>query len=303
MPFNFQQIQTVEFGVCLDTDEGESYRLIPCVAEVQEVLKEMLAATRGAIFDADGELQEFSPAEKYAATERLQIELASDLVTKHREVFEAENLPTDAGALDHVEQIVSYFAIFRDSDDNKLVAIRRATQFKGVLRKKLIRFSDDAVRIIEDDVFKLDTDFDFLIFDGRIYVWRPSGFVFTSEMDGQIAACAMGNVDRIAEDITCVDFAGLKPFVTNHKLAMRLVAAIKSRNDLAAISQKRLKAECKEAGLKVEQKDGKLVPAEGSEMGFLMLLDRRRYTVTLIEKQPETYEAPSRHTAARAEQQ
>lgn len=301
MPFNSQTIQSVEFGVCLDTDDGESYRLMPCVAEVQEALKEMLAATRGAIFDADGELQEFSPAEKYAATERLWIGLPSDLVTKHRAVYDAENLPTDTHALDDVNRVVSYFGIFRDADANKLLAVRRATQFKGVLQKKLIRFSDDALRIIEDHVFKLDSDFDFFICDGKIYIWRPSGFVFTSEMDEQMAACAMANVDRISEDITCVDFDGLKTFVSSHKLAMRLVAAIKSRNDLAAISKKCLKAECKEAGLKVEQKDGKLAPSEGSEMGFLMLLDRRRYTVTLIEKQPETYEAPSRHVAPRAE--
>ena len=39
MPFNFHQIQSVEFGVCLDTDDGESYRLMPCVAEVQEALE------------------------------------------------------------------------------------------------------------------------------------------------------------------------------------------------------------------------------------------------------------------------
>ena len=117
-----------------------------------------------------------------------------------------------------------------------------------------------------------------------------------------MAACAMANVDHIAEDITCVDFDGLKKFVSGHKLAMRLVAAIKSRNDLAAISKKRLKAECKEAGLKIAENGEKLAPVEGSEMGFLMLLDRRRYTVTLIEKHPETYEAPSRHSAARADQ-
>ena len=301
MPFNFQTIQSVEFGVCLDTAEGESYRLMPCVADVQEVLKEMLAATWGAIFDADGELQEFSPAEKYAATERLWVGLPSDLVTKHREVYEAENLATDTHALDDVNLIVSYFGIFRDGDGNKLMAVRRATQFKGVLQKKLIRFSDDALRIIEDHVFKLDTDFDFFICDGKIYIWRPSGFVFTSEMDDQMAACAMGNVDRIAEDITCVDFTGLKEFVSKHKLAMRLVAAIKSRNDLTAISKKRLNAECKDSGIKVSQSNGKLMPAEGSEMGFLMMLDRRRYTVTLIEKKPETYEAPSRHVAPRAE--
>ena len=82
---------------------------------------------------------------------------------------------------------------------------------------------------------------------------------------------------------------------------MRLVAAIKSRADLTSISKKHLSSECKKSGIKVTQKDGKLLPAEGSEMAFLNMLDRRRYTVTLISKTPETYEAPSRHSAKRAE--
>jgi hypothetical protein len=302
MAFNFQQIQSVEFGVCLDTDEGESLRLVPCVEAVQDALEEMLETTRLAIFDAEHELQEFSPAEKYSATERLFCALGSDLVTKHRDIYQAENLPTDTHALDDMDKIVSYFGIYRDNNGSKLMAFRRAAQFKGVLQKKLLHFMDDALRIIEDHVFKLDTDFDFIICDEKIYIWRPSGFIFVSQMDEQMAACAMANVDHIAEDITCVDFDGLKKFVSGHKLAMRLVAAIKSRNDLAAISKKRLKAECKEAGLKVGENANKLAPVEGSEMGFLMLLDRRRYTVTLIEKHPETYEAPSRHSAARADQ-
>ena len=57
MAFNFQQIQSVEFGVILDTDEGEALRLVPCVEEVQSALEEMLETTRLAIFDADHELQ------------------------------------------------------------------------------------------------------------------------------------------------------------------------------------------------------------------------------------------------------
>jgi len=204
--------------------------------------------------------------------------------------------------LDDMDRIVSYFGIYRDSDGNKLMAFRRAMQFKGVLQKKLLHFMDDALQIIEDHVFKLDSDFDFIICDDKIYIWRPSGFIFTSQMDEQMSACAMANVEEIAEHITCVDFEGLKKFVSNHKFAMRLVAAIKSRDDLSAISKKRLKTECKDAGLKICENANKLAPVEGSEMGFLMLLDRRRYTVTLIEKYPETYEAPSRHSAARADQ-
>lgn len=295
--FDPNHIKHVEFGVCLDADEGEVYRLVPCVADVQAALKEMLAETLRELGNGKGMLHEFSPAEKYAANECLRLDLQSDLASKHRAVFEAGNLDTDVNALSESSRLVSYFARFWDNKNRKLMALRRAAQFKGVLKKRLITFSDDALRIVPDDVFKLDTDFDFLIADGQILIWRPSGFVFTADVDGQIAACAVTNVAHIEKTITCVDFTGLKQFVSTHKRAMRLVAAIKSRRDLSAINPKLLRAECKEGRIPITQKDGKLFPEPGHELAFLMLLDRRRYTVTLIQGQPETYEAASRHLA------
>ena len=298
MAFNFNQIQSVSFGVCLHTEAGESYRIVPSETGVQDALKAMLRDTLNALLQNGTSIEDFSPAEKYGATERLRVSLESEWVQKHSQVFLAENLPTDTHALDTPTAIVSYFGIFHDSAGNKLMGFRRAAQFKGVVKKHLVTLINDALRLVEDDLFKLDADFDFVIFDGQILIWRPSGFIFTAGMDDHIAACAAANVDHITGEISCVDFVALREFVSQHKLAMRLVAAIRSRNDLAAITKERLRAECKDSGVKLIQKDGKLFPAEGNEMGFLMLLDRRRYTVTLVPKQPETYEAPSRHLAA-----
>jgi len=301
MPFNFDSIHSVEFGVCLDSETGEIYRIVPADQSVQTALKEMLEATHSQLF-RDGEtVSNFSPAEKYSSTERLRLVLDSELVAKHKTVFQSENLATDSHGLDEPARLVSYFAIFRDNAGAKLMGFRRAAQFKGVVKKNLIKFLDDTLKIVEDHLFKLDSDFDFLIYDDQILIWRPSGFIFTADMDEHIAACAATNVDQVAQGVTFVDFTRLKDFVSNHKLSMRLIAAIRSRDDLADISKRRLKAECKAAGLKIAERNGKLFPADGSEYGFLMLLDRRRYTVTLIDQQPETYEAPSRHAAPRAE--
>jgi len=300
MSFDFNQIKSVNFGVCVDTDAGESYRIVPCDQGVQNALKAMLAETMVLLMKEGTKIEEFSPAEKYGSTERLYVPLDSDLVKKHREIFAAENLATDTHGLDTPDGLVSYFAIFRDYNNSKLMAFRRAAQFKGVLKKHLIALVDDALCMAPDRLFKLDIDFDFLIFGKKVLIWRPSGFIFTADMDSQIMACAAGNVDRISESISCVNFTGLKTFVSEHKMAMRLVAALKSRNDLSEISLKRLQTSCKTNDIKFTSIDGKLVPAKGSEMDFLLLLDRRLYTLTLIEKQPETYQAASRNKVERA---
>jgi hypothetical protein len=301
MSFAFNSIQTVEFGVCLEHDSQEVYHIVPADQGVQDALKEMLEATRNQFFRADQNVEVFSPAEKYSSTERLSLSLDSELVLKHKEVFASENLATDSHGLDDPSRLISYFAIFRDRAGKKLMAFRRAAQFKGVIKKNLITFLNDSLKIVNDELFKLDTDFDFLIFDDQILIWRPSGFIFTAGMDEYIARSAADNVDQVSREVLCVNFSHLKGFIAKHRLSMRLIAAIKSRDDLAEISKQRLEAECKESGLKIIERDGLLLPEEGSEYGFLMLLDRRRYTVTLIDQKPETYEAPSRHAADRAE--
>lgn len=179
------------------------------------------------------------------------------------------------------------------------MAFRRATQFKGVVKKHLITFHNNALRIVPDNLFKLDTDFDFLIFDDQILIWRPSGFIFTSDLDAHFVASAAENVDKISENLSYVDFGGLRDYVTKHKLAMRLVAALKSRTDLADISLRLLKATCKSNKVDFIMRNGKLVLSEGNEMDFLLVLDRRLYTLTLIPERPETYQASSRSPATR----
>jgi hypothetical protein len=294
MPFDFTTVQSVEFGVCIETDAGESFRLIPIVGEVQDALKEMVEETRGVILKVNALIDEFSPAEKYAPNERLRIALDSDMVAKHRSVYEAENIVFDANALATPAQIISYFAVLRDDKRNKLMAFRRAAQFKGILQKKLIRFSDDALRIVDDNVFKLDQDFDFLIYDNQVLIWRPSGFEFTADMDKYVAASASANLASISKRISCVKFDRLEQFVAGHKRAMRLVAAIKSRDDLELTSLKLLRSYCKGSEVLLEGDKQHVWPAEGHEMDFLLVLDRRRYPIKLIEKATEIYEAASR---------
>lgn len=294
MPFDLTQIRSVEFGVCSETSGSELFRVIPTVTDVQDALVEMVMATHAAIFDGTAEVQEFSPAEKYAQNERLTIPLDSDMVTKHREIYEAENLLIDADALSDPSKLIGYFVVLRDQSRNKLMAFRRAAQFKGILRKKLIRFSDDALRIVQDEVFKLDHDFDFYIVDGKVWIWRPSGFEFSADIEGHIAASSTENVATVSARIPCVNFDNLRVFVAGHKRAMRLMAAIKSRNDLERTSLRKLKAYCVRSGVKLEGRNGVIWPQAGHEMQFLMVLDRRRYQTQITDDDPEIYEAASR---------
>ncbi|MHC1575306.1 MAG: Kiwa anti-phage protein KwaB-like domain-containing protein [Candidatus Methanogasteraceae archaeon] len=296
---DIQHIQIVEFGVCLSNLQDDAWVIVPVDATVQEVIKEMVRNTAEQLrcFVQGADLPTYEPAEKYASMEALRYPIEHDdaNMTPVR-LFNAQNLPTEQNGLDDPSEIVFYFAICRDQQNKKLLAIRRAAQFKGVLKAKgrLIRWLDDTMMAVEDDIFKLDQDFDYIVTEDEMYILRPSGFEFTADLDERVLAKATKNTQELQYVMEFVDFNGLAEYVSTHKRAARLVAVIRSRDDLYGVTKDSLKAVCEATGVEVEEMDGKVSPVNGQEMRFLMLLDRRRYSLSLIEENPETYEAASR---------
>jgi len=292
-------IQTVEFGVCLSKSQEDAWVIVPVDTTVQEVIKEMVCSTAEQLrcFVQEADLPTYEPAEKYASMEALRYPIEhDDKDTTPIKLFNAQNLPTEQNGLNDPSEIFFYFAICRDQQNKKLLAIRRAAQFKAVLKAKgrLIRWLDDTMSAVEDDIFKLDQDFDYLVTEDEIYILRPSGFEFTADLDELVLAKATQNTQKLQQIMEFVDFNSLAEYVSMHKRAARLVAAIRSRDDLSGITVDSLKAVCKATGVEVEEIDDKVGPVSGHEMHFLMLLDRRRYSLALIEENTETYEAASR---------
>lgn len=293
-------VRTTEFGVCLYGDGNDNNVLVPVDAGVQAALREMAQATADKIgcFARNANLPSYEPAEKYAATEALKCPIDDDLEASAPVVlFRAANLPTSQTALADPSAIEFYFARLRDQQNRQLIAVKRAAQFKGMLKAKgrLIRWLDDTMQVVEDDVFKLDPDFDYLVTDDEIYILRPSAFEFTVDLDATILAKARENTEGLHTAVPFIDFAGLADYVGLHKRAARVISALRKRNDLASTSKKLLKKVCRDTGVVLARdRDGRICPEPGHEHDFLMLLDRRRYSLTLIVDTPETYEAPSR---------
>ncbi|HAT8692495.1 TPA: DUF4868 domain-containing protein [Legionella pneumophila] len=293
MPFNFNKIETTEFGVCIDEAE-ESYYIVPSDHSVQNALKEMLTQTMDRL-NINGEaLDIFDPADKYGTNERLVIPLDSEYALTHCQMYKSDNLTTNSKALNEPQKLICYFGIFHDDEGNKLLAFRKASYFKGEVKKQLIAICDDSLRMVSDRVFKLDHDFDFVVFDNQVYIWRPSGFVYVSGLDEQISASSIKNLQGLSQEIPFINFDTLQEFISTHKRAMRLVASLASRSDLKDISLAKLKKLCSDGNIGYSFDSNVITIDKGHEMTFLMLLDRRLYKIDLIEDKPEIYQAASR---------
>ena len=293
LAFDISSVTVTEFGVGRD-DGNPPFVTIPVDAEVQAALQEMVSATREAMAsDADGP-RRYEPSEKYGSIEYLTLPLSDELGSAVRELHEAANIPINAQALADPATVFCYFARMTDSKGRRLTAVRRAAQFKGILRSRLVRIVTNSLKLIDDRVFKLDSDFDLLMDADSIHILRPSGFEFTGRLQEAILAAVPSNIQDIQKDLDFVELAGIEEYAAKHPRAARYLASIRGQMETKDIDRSRLKKLCKNTGVEVTESHGKINVVPGHEIGFLEVLDRRRYELELVQGQPERFKAASR---------
>jgi hypothetical protein len=296
LEFDLGKVTVTEFGVGRDDGSGQKFVAVPVDAGVQAVLREMVHATWDAMEKGGDEPAKYEPSEKHAATEYLYLSLDDALVASVVELHKAAALDIEGGALADPSDVFCYFARLTDQQKRRLTALRRATQFKGVLKSKnrLVRMLDDTLKIIEDTVFKLDSDFDLLIDAKNVHILRPSGFEFAGKLQQAILDAVPENIKAIRKDLAFVEFDGIEAYAGKHPRAARYLASIRAQNETKSIDKALLKKLCKQTGVEVAESKGTVSIAAGHEMGFLEVLDRRRYEVSLVKEKPERYCAASR---------
>jgi len=292
LAFDLNSVRTTEFGV--GHESASAYYYVPVEASVQSALKEMAAATVDAMLASASEPSTYEPSEKYASQEYVAVAFDDALASDLRQLHEAANLPVNARALSNPADVFAYFARFTDAHGRRLTALRRATQFKGVLKKRLLQIVNDALHLVEDHVFKLDNDFDVLVDAERVHILRPSGFEFAAHLQGAILSAVPANVAEIRRSMAFVEFDSIETYASKHPRAARYLASIRSQGESANIDKTALKRCCKQTGVTISVKDGKFVVPPDEVLGFLEVLDRRRYRIDLVPGSPETYRAASR---------
>jgi len=296
LEFDLANVEVMEFGVGLEGDNGQSFVAVPVDSGVQKALREMAEDTWNAMQADDDGPAKYEPAEKHAATEYLYLPLTDDMAESVRNLHGAVSLAINTSALTDPAHLFCYFARLSDKKGRRLTALRRASQFKGVLKSKnrLIRMLDDTLSVIEDMVFRLDNDFDLLVDSANVHILRPSGFEFAGKLRQAILDAVPENLKAIRKDLSFVNFDSIEVYAGRHPRAARYLASIRGQEETKNIDKALLKKLCKETGVEVAEAKGKVAVVAGHEMGFLEVLDRRRYEVSLVKGKPEQYRAASR---------
>lgn len=296
MPENELRITStnIEFGICLKNGTSYQYYLIPTDVRFKDLLYHMLIKTYANWKDAANNSAVYNPAEKYQSIGRLTLPLNNPLVEKIKTFYNLQNITTDSTQIAHTERLFAYFCIYRTDNGKKIIGVRRAFQFKIASHQKYLSWIDDTLHYYDTKLFKIDNDFDFIITENVIYIFRITGFENFAHLEEVILEKAKENTDRLGEKLSFINIDRLKAYTSKHPRAARLIASIIARDDLEETDEKYLKAQCKDKDVKFEEIEGRMAPSREYENKFLHLLDRRRYTIRLIKHKKEIYEAGSR---------
>jgi hypothetical protein len=292
--FDFKSVTATEFGVGQEENEGQRFVLVPVDRSVQDALREMVQTTQSEMNEIDDPPLPYEPSQKYSSLEHLYLALDDEMAAQIRTLHQANNLPVNGKVMSDTSNVFCYFARMVDGKKRRLTAIRRATAFKGILKSRLVQFTTDALRLVPDKVFKLDSDFDILADDGGVSILRPSGFEFVGQLKEAILAAAPANVKLIQSDLPFVDFAPIVQYASKHPRAARYIASIRAQKEARNVDKSSLLKLCENTGVKVEEVKGKLIIEDSSVMDFLGVLDRRLYQVELVKGSPESFRAASR---------
>ena len=293
LDFRLDNITVTEFGVGLDSNAEMGYVGVPTNDRVKDALREMVRDTWNAMRQDTEEPPAYDPGETHVSTEYSVVSADGQIDGTVRELHDAGRLDLDGSALDRPECILCYFARYADESGRRLTAMRRASQFKGILKPRKVHIRSDTLELIEENIFKLDVDFDFLMDSAHTHIWRPSGFEFVAGLKQEILDAVPKNVASIQADLPFVDFGGVEEYACKHSRAARYLASIRAQST-RGISRDALKALCSETGVEIVEQDGTVSVGDAHVIGFLEVLDRRRYRVDLVPGLAERFKAASR---------
>jgi len=292
--FDIAHIASVNFGVRLRTD-GNSY-FVPTDVAVREALGTMVVATFQSFEAIEGEWEPHDVSEDYGERRRVFAPRGGELMADLAAIFDADDLPDLANLDERVRDLDYYFAVCRDDEGRKLVAVRKATQFKGTLaaQNRFIRLVDDSFVLIEDKVLKLDTEFDVLISDQHIFMLRMRAVEQIGQFVENVASAARAKLQVIHDTVPFLDMSRIQEKIDRHPKLARLACSIAGRADLAVLDRTKVERDARDHGVRFKEVDGRLLCNVTDEAKLLEVLDARRYHSDLTINPAVPYRATGR---------
>lgn len=294
MNFDFHDVDHVLFGVCTKQRREISAYTVQVDREAQQLLYEMAEHTWDLMLDISDDGEWYEPTERYSGNQHLAVLLNDPAAEFFRDIHETVNFEPGGNILRNPRTVFCYFLRMYDASGNQLTALRRSTTFKGILRSRLLGFRNDSLYVAEDQMFRLDYDFDLLVIDEEVRILNVAGFETMGSLREVIREAAEANVQNLHHALPFLDFnLGEHGHAITLTIARQL-ASIKNQQ-LDGITQQSLQSECSERDIPFNITANGLIRFSDDDIPDLLdLLDRRRFADQLIPGHAVQYKAGSR---------
>ena len=293
MNFDLDTISPEGFGIGTRERGRLIFLDVPVDKNIDNNLVDMVSRTWAMMLALEETPDRYDPADGSGGRRHLSVPIGDDAAGVFRDLNEADRFDPGGGTLVNQPQRIScYFGRFMDSVGNRLTGVRLPTGFKGIMRHKrsLVSWADDTLQITEDNIFKLDTDFDLLVAPDEIRILRPRAFETIGRLQELIRLAVPRNIDVLQESLGFVDFAPIADFAANSVEAARLLASIRNKQT-DGIDIDYLMESCQNNGIRYSFDGEQLKVEDDSALGFLRTLNRNRLNVELIPGTIEVYDA------------
>ena len=297
MDFDFDHIETTEFGVGVTIARNRGFFTVPAHQTVAGHLNGMVHATIDAMNEVSLDPTAYSPANSVPGWQHLSVAIDDEMAAVFRDLINTDNFVPRANILQDqdAQRVFCYFARLTDGVGRRLIAMRRATTFKGFLnpRNRVVRWIDDALQFTEGNQFKLDNDFDLLVAEDELRVLRQRGLEAIAQLQQAIKDAVPGNIDRMRASMPFVNLDGIAAAAVDSIRAARILSSIMMQG-ITGVTLLSLQNECRQKGVQIVVNDGTVTVPEAQIWDFLDTLDRRRWRSSLLPHGDEFYRASTR---------
>ncbi len=293
--FDFQNITSVNFGVSLRSNGNMHF--IPTDPATKEALKATLRTTRNALAALPGNWEPHDISEDYGDRRKVYAPRNSEFMAELSAIYQAGTLADLTDIHNHAHDVDYYFAEFRDAQNRRAVAIRKATRLKGTLnaRNRLMRLVDDTLVLIQDDVLHLDTEFDVIVTEANVFILNVRSMEQVAKIVQHVAATAKAKIQSIQDAVTFLDLSRIAADIERHPRMARHAASIAANPNLAHFQRPVIEAHAAQHGIKFKVlANGRLQCRTTDEAKLLEILDARRYHIDLAGNGGDPYRATAR---------
>ena len=293
LDFDIKNVIGTEFGIGRKLDNEQTFEIVPVDLKVQQVLYKSASATWGKMQNYEGGSQIYDPSGEAASTKYLHLPLNDEMVMIFRKLQQADNMRINNSDLLNTTKVFCYFAQFTDNSQRRLTALHRTNQFKSLGKSRVVSWINGVLQLVENPIFKLDTDFDLLIDSKFVHILHPKSFEFAGNLEQFILNSVEKNAEIIQNYFPFVSIDPIKKYAATHPRAARYLASIRA-NWAKNTNKDSLKQLCDDNNVKIRELNGQFSISDAEIIGFLEVLDRRRYNIKLVTNDPERFRAVSR---------